>query len=295
MAIHLIYGIEPYLIERAVDKLLPGDGTIRCQDFSEQTVARLSSLSLFGDTSVLVTVDHLKALDQKCFWNYVDHPQDKALLVIRARAVDKRLSVYGRLQKSPSVIVQEIGKADENTMGRFIRSIVKRRGSSIADSDIRKILELSEYRSDPHVSMYTVGNLLTNIIDGMEVIAPITTADIEQAFHKRDLVNRFGVAALLEKKDRGQLYQLVPSLLEDGSAIPFLMLLMREMRVAYKSRLFSLEEIGIRTANFKSWSANQLVRGMAIIGDVVHKLKSAEIQEDIAIPYCFKELLNLRV
>lgn len=295
MSIHLIYGTEPYLIQRAVEKLLPADGAARCQEFSCETAAMLSSLSLFGDTSVLVTVDNLKALDQKCFWNYIDNPQDRALLVIRVRDVDKRLSVYTRLQKAPSVMIQEIRKADGNTMERFIRSVVTRRGSSIAGSDARKIVELSAYQYNPDVSMYTIGNMLTNLIDGMEVIGPVTMADIERTFQKKDLVNKFGIAALLEKKDRGQLYQLAPSLQEDGGAIPFLMLLMREMRVAYKSRLFSLGEIGVKTVNFKSWSDNQLIQGMQIVGDVVYRLKSSEIQEDIAIPYCFSELLNLAI
>ncbi len=73
------------------------------------------------------------------------------------------------------------------------------------------------------------------------------------------------------------------------------MLLMREMRIAYKSRIFSLAEIGVKSVNFKSWSDNKLIQGMAIVGDVVHKLKASEIPENIAIPYCFSELLNMTV
>lgn len=293
MSIHLIYGDEPYLIKRAVDKLLPRDGAARYQEFSSETVTRLSSLSLFGDNSVLVTVDSLKALDQKCFLSYIDNPRDGALLVIRVRDVDKRLSLFTKLRKSPSVAIREIGKADNNTMKKFIQSIAIRQGSSITSSDAQKIMELSAYQYDPHVTMYTIGNMLTNLIDGMEVIGPITAEDIERTFQRKDTVNKFGIAALLEKQDRGQLYQLAPSLQEENGAIPFLMLLMRELRIAYKSRLFSLEEIGVKSVNFKSWSNNQLIQGMTIVGDIVYKLKLSEIQENIAIPYCFSELLNM--
>jgi len=293
MAIHLIFGSEPYLIQRAVDKLLPGEGTACYQEFSNETVTKLSSLSLFGDISVLVTVDSLKALDQKCFWNYIDIPQDHALLVIRVREVDKKLSIFTRLRKVPSVMIQEIGKADSKTMERFIRSVALRRGSSITSGGAQKIIELSAYQYNPNVTMYTIGNMLTNLIDGMEVVGPITTEDIERTFQKKDTVNKFGIAALLEKQDRGQLYQLVPALQEENGAIPFLMLLMRELRVAYKSRLFSLEDIGVKTVNFKSWSDNQLIQGMTIVGDIVYKLKTCEMQESIAIPYCFSELLNM--
>lgn len=295
MAIHLIYGSEPYLIQRAVDKLLPGDGTARYQEFSNETVIKLSSLSLFGDISVLVNVDSLKALDQKRFWSYIDAPQDSALLVIRVRNVDKRLSIFTRIQKAPSVTIQEIRKADNNTMERFIQSIAIRRGSSITSADAQKIVELSAYQYDPNVTMFTIGNMLTNLIDGMEVTGPVTIENIENTFQRKDTVNKFGIAALLEKQDRGKLYQLVPSLQEENGSIPFLMLLMRELRVAYKSRLFSLEEIGVKTVNFKSWSNNQLIQGMTIVGDVVYKLKSSEIQESIAIPYCFNELMNMTV
>lgn len=156
-------------------------------------------------------------------------------------------------------------------------------------------MELSAYQYDPNVTMFTIGNMLTNLIDGMEVTGPVTTKDIENTFQRKDTVNKFGIAALLEKQDRGKLYQLVPSLQEENGSIPFLMLLMRELRVAYKSRLFSLEEIGVKTVNFKSWSNNQLIQGMTIVGDVVYKLKSSEIQESIAIPYCFNELMNMTV
>jgi len=295
MAIHLIYGSEPYLIQLAIDKLLPEGETVRYQEFSSEAVMKLSSLSLFGNMSLLVTVDNLKALDQKCFWSYIDIPSKDALLVIWVRDVDKRLSAYARLQKTPTVIMQEINKADEKTMKKFIQSVAARRGSSIADSEIQKILELSAYQYDPNVTMYTIGNMLTNLIDGMEVTGPITAEDIERTFQKKDMVNKYGVAALLEKRDRGQLYKLAPFLQEENGAIPFLMLLMRELRVAYKSRIYSLGEIGVRSVNFKSWSNNQLIQGMAIVGDVVYKLKSSEIQESIAIPYCFSELLNMAV
>lgn len=295
MAIHLIYGAEPYLIQLAIDKLLPEDGTARYQEFSSETVMKLSSLSLFGEASVLVTVDNLKALDQKCFWNYIDLPSKNSLLVIRVRNVDKRLSAYARLRKTPTVMMQEINKADGKTMERFIQSIVAHRGSSVTDGEIRKILELSAYQYNPDMTMYTISNMLTNLIDGMEVIGPITAEDIERTFQRKDMVNKFGIAVLLEKRDRGQLYKLAPFLREESGAIPFLMLLMRELRIAYKSRIYSLGEIGVKSANFKTWSDNQLIQGMAIVGDVVYKLKSSEIQENIAIPYCFSELLNMAV
>ncbi len=295
MAIHLIHGSEPYLIQLAIDKLLPGDGTIRYQEFTNETAITLSSLSLFGDISVLVTVDNLKELDQKYFWNYIDIPSEKTMLVIRVRNVDKRLSAYARLRKSPAVMMHEIGKADENTMKKFIQSIVLRRGSSITDGEIQKILELSAYQLNADITMYTIGNMLTNLIDGMEVIGPITAQDVERTFQKKDVVNKFGIAALLEKKDRGQLYKLAPFLQKENGAISFLMLLMRELRIAYKSRIYSLGEIGVKSVNFKSWNDNQLIQGMAIVGDVVYKLKSSEIPENIAIPYCFSELLNMAV
>lgn len=295
MAIHLIYGTEPYLIRRAVDKLLPDSGVAHYQEFSSETAIKLTSLSLFDAPSVLVTVDDLKALDQKCFWNYIEFPQESALLVIRVRNVDKRLSAYTKLQKAPTVMMQEIGKADSSTLERFIRSVAMRRGSSVTSRDALKIMELSAYQYNPDVTMYSIGNMLSNLIDGMEVIGPITAADIERTFQKKDSVNKFGIASLLEKQDHGQLYQLAPSLQEENGAIPFLMLLMRELRIAYKSRIFSLAEIGVKSVNFKSWSDNKLIQGMTIVGDVVHKLKASEIPENIAIPYCFSELLNMTV
>lgn len=196
MAIHLIYGTEPYLIRRAVDKLLPGSGIAQYQEFTNEIAIKLTSLSLFGAPSVLVTVNDLKALDQKYFWNYIEIPQDSALLVIWVRNVDKRLSVYTRLQKSPTVMIQEIGKADSSTMERFIRSVAMRRGSSITSSEVLKIMELSAYKYNPDVTMYTIGNMLTNLIDGMEVIGPITAADIERTFQKKDSVNKFGIASI---------------------------------------------------------------------------------------------------
>lgn len=43
------------------------------------------------------------------------------------------------------------------------------------------------------------------------------------------------------------------------------MLLMRELRIACKSRIYSLGEIGVKSVYFKSWSDNQRVQGMVIV------------------------------
>jgi len=290
MPITLLYGDEPYMIEREKANVTSEGGMLRLQEFSPDALSTLRSLSFFGPARVLLEVESLKALDNERFLNYAKEPVHEATLLIVVRKVDERLKLFAQLKTNSNICIKKCSKVSEKTLISFLQGIFKKRERNIEEPAFRLLLERLNY-SDKEVNMYTCGNIVMNMIDGTD--GAITVSDIERFLPKEEVFNRFGIAPLIEKKDLKNLHKAAVSLTRDPGAIPFLMLLQRELRVAYKSRHFSMAEIGARGASFRSMSEEFLVAAMGIVSNTVVALKLSEIPEEIAIARCFEEIVKL--
>lgn len=290
MPVILVYGDEPYMVEREKAAVTSGGGMTRLQEFTPDTLHLLRSPSLFGPARVLSEIDTLKKLDNDVFFGYVEDPADDATLLIIVRKVDERLKVFSRIKKNENILIKKCDKVSEKTFVSFLQGIFKRRERAIEDVAFRLLVERLNYQ-DADVNMYTCGNAVTNLLDATD--DAITVADIDRFFPEEEVFNRFKIAPLLEKKDMDSLYKAAVTLTKDPGAIPFLMLLQRELRVAYKSRHFKLAEIGAKGASFRSMSEETLVSAMGIVSNTVVALKLSDIPEEIAVAHCFRQIVNL--
>lgn len=290
MPVILIYGDEPYMIEREKALVASEGGMVRLQEFTSDALHMLRSASLFGPARVLLEVDNLKKLDNDVFRRYVEDPAKDAVLLILIRKVDERTKLFSLLKENENILIKKCDKVSDKTLVTFLQGIFKRRERSVEENAFQLLVERLNYR-DADVTMYTCGNAITNMLDATD--SAITVSDIDTFFPETAVFNRFKIAPLLEKKDMESLYKAAADLTKDPGAIPFLMLLQRELRVAYKSRYFSMAEIGAKCASFRNMSEKFLVAAMSIVSDTVVALKLSNIPEEIAVAHCFKQIVSL--
>ena len=287
MAVTVIYGCEPYMIEHYKSKSLTGRA-MHFTEFSEEALSQLRTLSLFGAPEVLVDAESLSVLDHERFWRYLASPSEEGSLVVVIRKVDERTKAFKKLKESSNIILRKCDKLDGTRFQNFLLGIVKKRSRKIEADAFQLLMERLGY-SDPDVNLYTCGNAVMQMLDGTD--GDITRKMVEFLFPAEEDVNRFQVGGLIESRKCAALYEAAAKLTKDPGPIPFLMLLQRELRIAYKARYFKPAEIGTRGASFKSWRENDLIAGMSIVGGIVEKIKRSEIPENVAIATCFRELL----
>ena len=288
MAVTVLYGNEPYMLEHMKNKSLSGQA-VQYSEFSEEVLSQLRTYSLFGVPEIVVDVETLSELDHARFWSYIESPSEEANLVVVIRKADERTKTFKKLKENKSIVLHKCDKLDEARFQNFLLGIVKRRERTIDEATCQLLMERLCY-NDPKVTLYTCGNAVMQMIDGTD--GNITRETVEMFFPSEEEVNRFQIGGLIEKGQCAALYEAAAQLSKDPGPIPFLMLLQREFRIAYKARYCKLADIGVRGTSFRRWGEQDLIAGMSIVGEIVRKIKSSQIPDNIAIATCFRELLN---
>lgn len=288
MAVTVLYGAEPYMIEHMKNKSLSGQA-VRYSEFSEEVLSQLRTYSLFGTPEIVVDSETLSVIDHERFWNYLESPSEEGNLVVIIRKVDERSKAFKKLKGCKQIELKKCDKLDDARFRNFLLGIVKRRRRNIDEAACQLLMERLCY-SDPDVNLYHCGNAVMQMLDGTD--GNITETVVERFFPAEEEVNRFQIGGLIEKGQCAALYEAAAQLSKDPGPIPFLMLLQREFRIAYKARYCKLADIGVRGTSFRSWGEQDLIAGMSIVGEIVRKIKSSQIPDNIAVATCIRELLN---
>jgi len=295
MAITLVCGDDPYLERREVEKLLGEGEAERFPSFTRETVSALSSASLFGPPKALLVADGIGDLDAPCFWAYLSLPNPDADLVIWTRSVDRRLKAWTKIKEEKAVTVRWVKKASERVAAGFVLSVATRRGCVMEGNLADEAVALSGYESDPEVNFYTLGNEMTALADAMEEgRRTVTEEDVKRFFGREDPVNRFAASRRIADGDESVARDAEKIGAECGGAIPFLMLLARDFRVAYKAKFLPPSEIGAGKTPLCQWSAEDLLKGLTLIADAARSLKEGEMPDGGACASLVWKILKIR-
>lgn len=293
MAVTLIYGGEPYLINQKKTEILSGDGFFHHQEFSSDTIAELWTQGFFGGPKGLVEVDSVKSLDKEFFY-YLENPNPEACLVVVVHNMDERTKTFKELSGSKKVQLIKCSKLDASSYHKFLTGIISAAGKVIGKSEFYCLTDRLNYEEEPQVSLYTCENILHNIIAVCEK-DEITKELIDQFLPEKRVLNKFGVAGLLDSGREDKLYEITDILTQEEGVIPFLSLLMWEFRVSYKARYFTPQETGVRGGfHFTGWGESELVKAMDVLSEVISGVKNTLIPETVAISYAFAKLLEIR-
>lgn len=294
MPIFVIYGEEPYLINKKQADVISDESAFCHQQFTPDTISQLWQDSFFSAKPCgIVELEDIKGLNES-FFHYVDNPNKEAVLAVTIRNVDERTREFkALLERKGKVQLVRCDKLNDKSYQAFVMRMISGAGKSIQRDTFGHLMDRIGYEDHSEVTLYTCENMLKNIIaacDGAE----ITDALIDGLYPMKNNINKFGVAGLIDQGDKAKLFSIAPVLTEEG-VIPFLGLLMREYRIACKAKLYPVSEIGVRSCqNFRSWDMQELVTAMRIISNVVASVKAAVMPDSIAVAYTFNKLLKIR-
>lgn len=294
MPVFVIYGEEPYLLNKRKSDLVSGRDAFFHQEFTQDTVSQLWQDSFFSTNPCgVVELECVKGLNE-AFFHYADNANEKAMLVVTIRNMDERTREYKTLLANKGRIqLIRCDKLSGKSYQDFVMRKISAAGKRIRRETFLCLLNRIGYEERSEVTLYTCENMLKNIIavcDGEE----ITMAVIDSLYPERSSINKFGVASLIDQRNKAKLFAIAPVLTEEG-VIPFLGLLMREYRIAFKAKICPVSEIGVRASrNFCTWDMPELVKAMRIISSVTAFVKEAAMPDSIAIAYTFNQLLEIR-
>lgn len=206
---------------------------------------------------------------------YIDVPCEHTDLIITCvTGIDKRTSFYKKLQKNKMVKVFD--KVDETTLKKFIFTRIKKNQVQITEDAYNLLLQYLRYYEDENCNLYTVDAAITKLC---LLKQPITVEYVEQYVEKSIDNNIFALAGFLAKKDIRAL-DLLNGLIENKEdSIYILSLLLRSLRLSYKTTVFQDEQkaIGVpsyQIQRFANCDRIHLVASINMVTEAIQKLKN---------------------
>lgn len=295
MGIHVLYGKEPYLIDynkaKYVDMIsVPEINLGYFEEWSDNVIRFLMTYPILDQVRVaIVTCKSFKSLgDGDSFEKYLKSPSPMGELVIIIKDVDKRCSLYKRLNKMPNVLVECDKLVDARKLQHFLVSEIKKRGGEMSQNAYTLFLRRENYIDRDDINLY---NLLSDI-DRLIAYDRIITEDTVRLLVKENLTeNIFGIAKMIQNKDtvslRNQAFML------SGNAIGTLSALLREYRIAWKNKFFDSQLIGTKYIALSSLEESVLREGMNIIISSIDGIKNGSLPEKNALFFTFMKLVSL--
>lgn len=290
--VHVLYGNEPYIIDSklsGLDKKLndPELNFYRYDAWGADVVSFLNTFPVFDDMRIAICrVDTLKSLD-KTFTDYLSAPSETAALYIVVKDVDKRTALFKQLQKQNLLVCCD-KLTDKDMLMKFLLSKIKEKGGRITEDAYHLLLERERYEDLEEISLY---NVLSDI-DKLISYNPEITVDTVSLLINENVVSApFGLAQLIQEGNTVELRKQAEAM--KGDEIKVLSALLREYRIAWKSKFFSPSQIGAKYISLKNLPKNELSEGMRVITDTISGIKNSSMPQNFAMMFVFEKLIAL--
>lgn len=224
----VLYGEEPFLLERSLNLLLEKafDQTLKDFNFNlfygneskgVDIVDSAQTLPMFSERrAVLVKrADALKVDATEFLLPYLEKPSNSTCLIFVANKFDQRKKFFQSLKKN-AVLVEHKRLYDNKILGEFIKPEAKRLGKTI-ESDAAELL------------CACIGNNLQELAAQLEKIvlyvgkrASISIADVTVIASSSKAFTAFELAGFLGMKQLKNSLSSLSALFRDGSEIPLI-------------------------------------------------------------------------
>ena len=219
--LYLLYGEEPYLVERAVKKLLERAVDPGFRDFNlnvfygneckgEEVFGAAQTLPMFAERRVVLVKKggELSAGAQEILLAYLQDPCPGTCLILQAEKVDGRKKFFAEFKKRGEAV--EFKRPYENQLGPYVRDEVRAAGKKI-DGAAAELLA------------YLVGNNLQELVSQIEKLCVycgkkdcIDVADVKAIVSDTKAESVFEFTDALGAKDLSKALKMLTSLLQDG-------------------------------------------------------------------------------
>lgn len=285
MAIQILFGTEPYGIDVKRHKLIDGVDSLNIRTFSGDFTSDILSVCqqypfLADRKVVILDCASLKNLNNDAFAFYLEAPSDTTDLLIIVKDVDKRLKLYKKLQAMKLVTV--CNKVSVDDFEKTILYEAKKRGGKITMGGLKAFSQRINYENVSDMNLVKAVSYLQTCIDLGE--GDVTESVVEKMVPNFQEGNAFSVAPLIMSGDIAG-YRKEVSLLPVENAIGTASAILRELRIAYKSKYFGLSELAVKKPSvFKDLSKEKLLSMIYIVTDRIAGVKAGLVAPD--------ELLN---
>lgn len=221
--LYLLYGDEPYLVERAVKKLLERAVDPGFRDFNlnvfygneckgDEVFGAAQTLPMFADRRVVLVKKggELSAGAMEILLSYLQDPSPSTCLVLQAEKIDGRKKFFAEFKKRGELV--EFKRPYENQLGPYVRDEVREAGKKI-DAAAAELLA------------YLVGNNLQELVSQIEKLCiycgnkeVIGVAEVKAIVSDTKVESVFEFTDALGAKDLGKALRMLTALLRDGEA-----------------------------------------------------------------------------
>ena len=221
--LYLLYGDEPYLVERGVKKLLERAVDPGFRDFNlnvfygneckgDEVFGAAQTLPMFAERRVVLVKKggELTAGAMEILLSYLQDPSPSTCLVLQAEKIDGRKKFFAEFKKRGELV--EFKRPYENQLGPYVRDEVRAAGKKI-DAAAAELLA------------YLVGNNLQELVSQIEKLCVycgkkevIGVAEVKAIVSDTKVENVFEFTDALGAKDLGRALRMLTSLLQDGEA-----------------------------------------------------------------------------
>lgn len=285
--IKLLYGDEPYLIEKEIERVTSQLSTPELN--LKKTEAWDDNLPLFLKTYpfvdakkvVVVDVDALKALDTPSFIKYLDEPSKFGDLLIRVRNYDARLKVGKELDKRGFTLKCEKLKSSKE-VSAFILGLIKRGNGRITQDALDEIVRRENYL-EAEISLFNIEN---DVLSMLSVNPDITLPLVKNMVVMHEVENAFAICSMIANKNVSALMTQA-AIIDGNDAIKILSLVMREYRLAWKANVLN----GSPSKVF-NLSKEDSFAGLKKCQDYIDGIKIGRIDSSLALKMAFLELVG---
>lgn len=289
--VKVISGNEPYMVDyrtkQAVGKLeVPELNFHQFDSFDESAVSFLAAAPLMDERRVaLVRISHLKEIDNQYYHSFASSDSDN-LLVVQARDYDARTTLFRNLKETG--ILELCNKSDYvGLLSQFILNKASQYGVSFEDNVVEAMLRRCSYLDNEEMTIYVIAGYVESMAAISKTIDMPTMESVVPSYEKE---NRFALARMILDKNVKELRN--QAVLLRGSEIECLSALLREYRIAYKSKYYSFKDIGITSAVLSRQDKDYLIRSITILTDVIRGIKKGTVCVSSCLQDTFLRLLQ---
>lgn len=291
----ILFGPERYKIdcyrakyEKQVPEMNRAFDLVRVEGgFDEELFESLYIPPLLSEKRVVVlNAPDYKAVDTKHLKKYLETPSKTTdLLIVLEKKPDMRT------KSAKELIKQGVMKPCEKLTSRIELEKVllyecKKAGGKITENGMNELIERLSYFDIEEMNLLKAVSYLNNCIDYGEggVVTPEAVKAMVPESVKKDI---FGTALLLKNGDIDALMKqakITPSEEAIGAASA----LLRDFRVSYKRKMFSLSEIGAyKEPVFKDLDEEKLLSCMSVVTDEIRGVKEGTVEPEALLQETF--------
>ena len=156
MPIFVIYGEEPYLINKKQADVISDESAFCHQEFTPDTISQLWQDSFFSAKPCgIVELEDIKGLNES-FFHYVDNPNKEAVLAVTIRNVDERTREFkALLERKGKVQLVRCDKLNDKSYQAFVMRMISGAGKCIQRDTFGHLMDCIGYEDHSEVTLYT--------------------------------------------------------------------------------------------------------------------------------------------